>query len=103
MIYAATVEKPQKTLLLFRRPFGEGLAYARVGSVDQHEFACFRIFELGKTAIDKDTTVTYGDGSVEYVDNSADFAQDIVDVSPAEPVDEPRDGGTGRQVSMNDL
>ena len=56
-----------------------------------------------QTALDKDTTVTYGDGSVEYVDNSADFAQDIVDVSPAEPVDEPRDGGTGRQVSMNDL
>ena len=56
-----------------------------------------------QTAIDKDTTVTYGDGSVEYVDNSADFAQDIVDVSPAEPMDEPRDGGTGRQVSMNDL
>ena len=56
-----------------------------------------------QTALNKDMAVTYGDGSVEYVDNSADFAQGIVDVSPEEPLDEPRDGGNARQVSMNDL
>ena len=56
-----------------------------------------------QTALNKDMAVTYGDGSVEYVDNSADFAQDIVDVSPVEPLDEPRDGGNARQVNMNDL
>ena len=59
-----------------------------------------------QTAIDKDTTVTYGDGSVEYVDNSADFAQDIIDTPPVMPQegtvsDIPAD--YTRQVSMNDL
>ena len=56
-----------------------------------------------QTALNKDMAVTYGDGSVEYVDNSADFAQDIVDVSPVESMDEPSDGGAARQVNMNDL
>ena len=56
-----------------------------------------------QTALNKDMAVTYGDGSVEYVDNSADFTQGIVDVSLEEPLDEPRDGGNARQVNMNDL
>lgn len=57
-----------------------------------------------QTAINKDMAVTYGDGSVEYVDNSADFAQGIVDVSPSEePQDAPRDGRSGNQVSIHDL
>ena len=53
-----------------------------------------------QAALDKDTAVTYGDGSVEYVDNSTDF---VVDVTPVEPQDEPREGGTGKQVNINDL
>lgn len=57
-----------------------------------------------QTALNKDMAVTYGDGSVEYVDNSADFTQGMVDVTPSvESLDEPRDGGTGKQVSLNDL
>lgn len=56
-----------------------------------------------QTALNKDMAVTYGDGSVEYVDNSADFTSGIVDVSPEEPLDEPRDDGSARQVNMNDL
>ena len=54
-----------------------------------------------QTALNKDMAVTYGDGSVEYVDNSADFSQGIVDVGPAEPMDAPADDK--RQVSMNEL
>ena len=53
-----------------------------------------------QAALDKDTAVTYGDGSVEYVDNSTDF---VVDVSPVESQDEPREAGTGKQVNINDL
>ena len=50
-----------------------------------------------QTALNRDMAVTYGDGSVEYVDNSADFAQGIVDVTPSEePID-------GKQVNLNDL
>jgi recombination protein RecT len=55
-----------------------------------------------QTALNRDMAVTYGDGSVEYVDNSADFTQGIVDVTPAEePIDAPC--AAGKQVSMNDL
>ena len=55
-----------------------------------------------QTALKNDMAVTYGDGSVEYVDNSADFAQGIVDVTPSdEPLDAP--GADGKQVSLNDL
>jgi recombination protein RecT len=55
-----------------------------------------------QAALDKDTAVTYGDGSVEYVDNSADFTQGIVDVTTSEePLNEPR--ADGKQVSLNDL
>lgn len=71
-----------------------------------------------QAALDKDTAVTYGDGSVEYVDNSADFVQGVVDIPSVEPQDEPREdfpadgkepatankgGEDGRQVSLNDL
>ena len=79
-----------------------------------------------QTAINKDMAVTYGDGSVEYVDNSADFTQGIADAPPSvEPLEAPgadnfadakrpspassgrqassQAGGNGRQVSMNDL
>lgn len=71
-----------------------------------------------QTALSKDMAVTYGDGSVEYVDNSADFAQGIVDASPMghleaagedfsaddkrpDPANKGRE--TGSQVSLNDL
>ena len=59
-----------------------------------------------QTAVTKDMAVTYGDGTVEYVDNSADFSQGIVDVSPVASQDAPGDdfsAGDKRQVSMNDL
>lgn len=74
-----------------------------------------------QTALNQDMAVTYGDGSVEYVDNSADFAQGAFDTPPVASLDAPRDdfsagGGYthennevrtgashGRQVSMNDL
>jgi recombinational DNA repair protein RecT len=79
-----------------------------------------------QTAINNDMAVTYGDGSVEYVDNSADFTHGITDApSSAEPLEAPRAdnsadikrpatvnkgreatsqaGGNGRQVSLNDL
>jgi recombination protein RecT len=74
-----------------------------------------------QTAINQDMAVTYGDGSVEYVDNSADFAQGAFDTPAVATLDAPRDeipvggentkanakaatgAGTGRQVSMNDL
>ena len=59
-----------------------------------------------QTALNKDMAVTYGDGTVEYVDNSADFSQGIVDVSPVTSQDEPGEdfsAGDKRQVSMNDL
>ena len=54
-----------------------------------------------QTALNKDMAVTYGDGSVEYVDNSADFAQGVVDVQPAETVAAPNENG--KQVTLNDL
>lgn len=55
-----------------------------------------------QTALNKDMAVTYGDGSVEYVDNSADFVQGVVDVTPSEePLEAPR--ADGKQVSLNDL
>ncbi len=70
-----------------------------------------------------DTTVTYGDGSVEYVDTSADFSQSIAapvealsgagqdehhaNVIPPEKQNIPSQGSAGgngtRQVRMNDL
>ena len=70
-----------------------------------------------------DTTVTYGDGSVEYVDTSADFSQTIAApvaaLGDAGQAEQPQDvvppekqnnrpqasggGGSTRQVSMNDL
>ena len=71
-----------------------------------------------QTALNKDMAVTYGDGSVEYVDNSADFAQGIVDAPPMGHLegageDFPEDDKrptyankgreTGSQVSLNDL
>ena len=74
-----------------------------------------------QTALNQDMAVTYGDGSVEYVDNSADFAQGAFGASPVASLDGPgddfADGGDytyessdaragasqGRQVSMNDL
>ena len=74
-----------------------------------------------QAALDKDTAVTYGDGTVEYVDNSADYAQGAFDVPSVASLDAPSDDfsvsggytqesnevrtgtGTGRQVSMNDL
>jgi len=79
-----------------------------------------------QTALNRDMAVTYGDGSVEYVDNSADFAQGIVDAAPSvEPLNAPREdfsaddkrptpanksretagqaGERGKQVSLNDL
>ena len=59
-----------------------------------------------QAAIDKDTAVTYGDGSVEYVDNSADIANGIVDVTPVtaqEAAGDDFSAGDKRQVSLNDL
>lgn len=74
-----------------------------------------------QTAINQDMAVTYGDGSVEYVDNSADFAQGAFDTPAVATLDAPRDeipvndgnpqrntktatgAAAGRQVSMNDL
>lgn len=59
-----------------------------------------------QTALNKDMAVTYGDGTVEYVDNSADFSQGIVDVSPVASQDAPGEdfsAGDKRQVSLNDL
>ena len=52
-----------------------------------------------QTALNKDMAVTYGDGTVEYVDNSADFTQGIVDAPPATP----QQSENGKQVSLNDL
>lgn len=40
-----------------------------------------------QTAINKDMAVTYGDGSVEYVDNSADYTQGDLDNAPVVAVD----------------
>lgn len=59
-----------------------------------------------QTALNKDMAVTYGDGSVEYVDNSADFVQGVVDAPPTASLDAPREdfsAGDKRQVSLNDL
>lgn len=78
-----------------------------------------------QTAMDRDTGVTYGDGSVEYVDNSADYAQadtSPVPVASSEPVRDEKTAGdkmhadsrktdqtsasgvqSGGQVTMNDL
>ena len=78
-----------------------------------------------QTALNKDMAVTYGDGSVEYVDNSADYAQDVYDVSSVAPLEAAGDeisagdkrdaytnngnaggrqfGENGKQVSMSDL
>jgi recombination protein RecT len=60
-----------------------------------------------QTALSKDMAVTYGDGSVEYVDNSADFTSGIADDTYI--VESQNDAGADfsadgkRQVSMNDL
>lgn len=51
-----------------------------------------------QTALSKDMAVTYGDGSVEYVDNSADFTQGMVEDPNIVDVSD----GPG-QVSLNDL
>ena len=51
-----------------------------------------------QTALSKDASVTYGDGSVEYVDNSADFTQGMVEDPNIVDVSD----GPG-QVSLNDL
>lgn len=59
-----------------------------------------------QTALKNDMAVTYGDGSVEYVDNSADFSQGIVDVSPETSQEAPGEDFSAddkRQVSLNDL
>ena len=59
-----------------------------------------------QTALKNDMAVTYGDGTVEYVDNSADFSQGIVDVSPVASQDAPGEDFSAddkRQVSLNDL
>lgn len=78
-----------------------------------------------QTALNKDMGVTYGDGSVEYVDNSADFAPGAYDAPSVASLDVPRedfsagdkrdtyahesatDAGrgdnNGRQVSLSDL
>lgn len=71
-----------------------------------------------QTALNKDMAVTYGDGSVEYVDNSADFSQSVVDAPPMGTLDAPREDFSaddnrpasaskgrenGKQVSLNDL
>jgi recombination protein RecT len=54
-----------------------------------------------QTALNQDMAVTYGDGSVEYVDNSADFTQGAFENPAVESLEAPR--GEGRQVSMNDI
>lgn len=54
-----------------------------------------------QTALNQDMAVTYGDGSVEYVDNSADFAQGAFENPPVGSLDAPRD--EGRRVSMSDI
>lgn len=54
-----------------------------------------------QTALNQDMAVTYGDGSVEYVDNSADFTQGAFESPAVESLEAPR--GEGRQVSMNDI
>lgn len=51
-----------------------------------------------QTALSKDMAVTYGDGSVEYVDNSADFTQGMVEDPNIVDVSD----GPG-QVSLNDM
>jgi hypothetical protein len=51
-----------------------------------------------QTALSKDMAVTYWDGSVEYVDNSADFTQGMVEDPNIVDVSD----GPG-QVSLNDL
>ena len=78
-----------------------------------------------QTALNKDAAVTYGDGSVEYVDNSADYAPGTYHDPSAASLDAPRDdfavddnrdayptandtgagqsGDNGKQVSMSDL
>ena len=53
------------------------------------------------TALNQDMAVTYGDGSVEYVDNSADFTQCAFENPAMESLEAPR--GEVRQVSMNDI
>ena len=62
-----------------------------------------------QTAINKDMAVTYGDGSVEYVDNSADYApqSDLEDsyvetVEAADPGAK-QGGESGKQVGLSDL
>lgn len=78
-----------------------------------------------QTALNRDMAVTYGDGSVEYVDNAADYEQNVFDAPPAASLDAPvadfsagndftttdskqrtaasRGSDTGKQVSMSDL
>ena len=78
-----------------------------------------------QTALNRDMAVTYGDGSVEYVDNSADYAFGGFEASPTASLDAAgadfsvggefqqegveqrtatsRPSGAGNQVSMNDL
>ena len=50
-----------------------------------------------QTALNKDMGVTYGDGSVEYVDNSADYAQSAVEPSPVASLD-----GSGEDYYADD-
>ena len=78
-----------------------------------------------QTALNRDMAVTYGDGSVEYVDNSADYAfggfeasptasleaagadfpagNEFAQTEPKQSASASRPGSTGNQVSMNDL
>lgn len=78
-----------------------------------------------QTAIQKDMAVTYGDGTVEYADNSADFVQGAFEPASMAALDAPsgdfsadgentpataensgdvkQGGADGNQVSLNDL
>ena len=54
-----------------------------------------------QTALTKDMAVTYGDGSVEYVDNSADLTQGMVE--DPNIIDAQNDAREDNRVSLNDL
>ena len=60
-----------------------------------------------QTALNKDMAVTYGDGSVEYVDNSTDYAQADLENAPVVTVETAAEEATGtdnsKQVSLSDL
>lgn len=78
-----------------------------------------------QTALNRDMAVTYGDGSVEYVDNSADYAfggfeasptaslepagadfsagNEFTQTEPKQSASASRPGSMGNQVSMSDL